>query len=132
MNESDTGIEKEAIPFALPSETKQSKTLEIKYVISDSTFKTQLPIFKEGTTEELLHFINEFQQAQNKLGYTANQKLESGIKQLLQGTAQNEWATIKATVNPNSSSVATFTRRLEAFFCLYIPEPVLRTYLHTY
>ena len=58
MNETDTGIEREAIPFALPSTTTRSKTLEIKYVITDSTFKTQLPIFKEGTAEDLLHFIN--------------------------------------------------------------------------
>lgn len=80
MNESDTGIEKEAIPFALPSNPSQSKTLEVKYAISGSMFKMQLPIFKEGTAEELLHFINEFQQANNKLGYATYQKLESGIE----------------------------------------------------
>ena len=123
MNESDTGLEKETIPFTLPTTATQAKTLEVKYTISGSTFKTQLPTFKEGTAEELLHFINEFQQARNKFGYTTYQKLESGLEQLLQGNAHHEWITIKATVEPNSNTLATFTRRLEAFRRLYVPEP---------
>ena len=115
MNESDTGIEKEVIPFALPSTLSQHKTVKVKYTISGTTFKTQLPIFKEGTSQELLHFVNEFQQAKIKLGYTTYQKLESGFEQLLQGIACHEWTTIKATVGPNTNAVATFTNRLEAF-----------------
>lgn len=42
---------------------------------------------------------------------------------MLQGTVQNECTTIKATVDPTSNTLATFTCRLEAFHQLYIPEP---------
>lgn len=75
MNETDTGIEKETIPFSLSSNPTQPKTLEIKYTIAGSTFKTQLPVFSEGSAEDLLHFLFEFQQAHNNLGYNTYQKL---------------------------------------------------------
>ncbi len=123
MNETDTGIKKEAIPFSIPANTPTPKTLEVKYTISGSTFKTQLPLFKGGTAEELLHFLGKFQQAHQKLGYATHQKLESGLEQLLQVTARKEWTTIKATVDPNTNTLASFSNRVNAFHCLYIPEP---------
>ena len=122
MNDTDTGIEKETIPF-LYNKDSDPKTIEVKYTISGSTFKTHLPTFKEGSAEQMLHFLYEFNQAKNKLGYTTYQKLESGIEQLLQGSARNEWNTIKSTVNPNVNTMASFTARIEAFRLLYIPEP---------
>ena len=84
MNDAGTGIEKEAIPFTLPTTEVQPKTLKVKYILSWSTFKTQLPIFKEGSTDDLLHFLYKFNQTRQKLGYTTYQKLESWIEQLLQ------------------------------------------------
>ena len=90
MNKSDSGIEKEIIPFYPEKESKTPKTIEIKYSISGTTFKLQLPVFNEGTAEEFLHFINEFMEAKLKLGYGTCQKLESGLEQILQGNARQE------------------------------------------
>ena len=45
MNEAETGIEKELISFFAKVDTSKSKYLEVKYVISGSTFNTQLPFF---------------------------------------------------------------------------------------
>jgi len=70
MYEADTGIEKETISFYSESAKTQGKTLEVKYAISGSSFKTQLPIFQDRNAEEFLHFLYEFEQAKNKLGYT--------------------------------------------------------------
>ena len=97
--------------------------MEVQYAISGSGFKTQLPVFKGGSAKELLRFLNEFQGAKTKLGYTTYQKLESGIKQLLQGTAKDKWSTVKSTVQPNTNTVATFNEPIEAFKAIYIPEP---------
>ena len=121
--DTDQGIEKEAIPFIPTEETKKPSYMEVKYTISGSEFKTQLPVFKGGSAEELLRFLNEFQSSKNKLGYTNYQKLEGGIEQLLQGTAKDEWTTIKGTVDPNSNTIATFNLRIEALKKIYIPEP---------
>ena len=123
MNEAELGIEKEAISFYPDHDTKSNKTLEIKFTLSGSSFKTQLPIFREGNAEQLLDFLYEFNQAKQKLGYTNHQKLESGLEQLLQGNARNEWNTIKTTTLPNIQTVAAFAERLTAFKKLYIPEP---------
>ena len=90
MSELDAGIERETIPFYPTKLERDIKTLEIKYTLSGSIFKLQLPIFKEGSPEEFLHFIHEFTQAKNKLGYGSSQKLESGLEQLLQGNARQE------------------------------------------
>ena len=90
MNEIDTGIKKESIPFIPTYKLSNAKFLEIKFAISGSSFKTQLPIFQEGSPEEFLNFLNEFLQAKSKLGYTTYNKLESGFEQLLQGNARNE------------------------------------------
>ena len=121
--ETDQGIEKEVIPFLLPTEKSKTSYLEVKYTISESTFKTQLPIFKGGTAEEFLQFIYEFDHAKNKLGYNTYKKLESGLEQLLQGTAKDEWNTIKGTVQPNTRTVQSFGAMIEAFCLIYIPEP---------
>ncbi len=121
--DNDQGIEKEAIPFILSEEITKPSYLEVKYTISGSGFKTQLPIFKGGSAEELLRFLNEFQGAKTRLGYTTYQKLESGIEQLLQGTAKDEWSTVKGTVQPNTNTIAVFNQRIEAFKTIYIPEP---------
>ncbi len=123
MNDAGTGIEKEAIPFTLPTTEVQPKTLKVKYILSWSTFKTQLPIFKEGSAEDLLHFLYKFNQTRQKLGYTTYQKLESWIEQLLQRSSCIGWNTIKATVTPTVNTLASFTHRIEAFQRLYIPEP---------
>ena len=100
--ETDQGIEREAILFLPPTEKLKTSFLEVKYTISESTFKTQLPIFKGGTAEEFLRFIYEFEHAKNKLGYNTYQKLKSGLEKLLQGTTKVEWSTIKGTVQPNT------------------------------
>ena len=100
--DNDHGIEKEAIPFIPSDDIKKPSYIEVKYIISGSGFKTQLPIFKGGSADELLQFLNEFQGKKSKLGYTTYQKLKSGIEQLLQGTAKDEWSTVKGTVNPNT------------------------------
>ena len=51
--------------------------------------------------------------------------MESGIEQLLQGTAKDKWSTIKGTVDPNTNTIAiaTFNARIEALKKIYIPEP---------
>ena len=121
--DNDHGIEKEAIPFIPSDEIKKTSYIEVKYTISGPGFKTQLPIFKGGSAKELLRFLNEFQGTRAKLGYTNYQKLESGIEQLLQGTAKDKWSTIKGTVEPNINIIATFNLRIEPFKKIYIPEP---------
>ena len=121
--ETDQGIEMEVIPFLLPTEKSKTSFLEVKYTISESTFKTQLPIFKGGTAEEFLRFIYGFDHAKSKLGYNTYQKLEGGLEQLLQGTAKDEWNTIKGTVQPNTRTVQSFAARVEAFRLIYIPDP---------
>ena len=123
MNESDAGIEKESIPFIPTYQLSNVKTLEIKFAISGSSFKTQLPIFREGSPEEFLNFLYEFSQAKTKLGYTTHSKLESGFEQLLQGNARNEWNTIKNTIQPSTNTVAAFNERVSVFKSLYISEP---------
>ena len=89
-------------------------TVEIKYTISGSSFKTQMPIFQDGYAEDLLHFLYEFNQAKTKLGYTTGPKLESGIEQVLKGTARHEWNAIKTTVDPNVTTVAAFNNCIDA------------------
>ena len=123
MNETDTGIEKESIPFVPTYDLSNIKTLEIKFAISGSSFKTQFPIFREGTPEEFLNFLYKFSQAKSKLGYTTHSKLESGFKQLLQGNARNKWNTIKNSIQPNTQTVAAFNKRVTVFKSLYISEP---------
>ena len=121
--ESDQGIEREAIPFLPPKEKPKPSFLEVKYNISNSTFKTQLPIFTGGSAEEFLRFMYKFNHAKTKLGYTTYQQLESGLEQLLQGTAKDEWSTIKGTVQPGINTTQSFSARIEAFRLIYIPEP---------
>ena len=60
MSEVDSGIEKETISFYPDKTNRNYKNIEIKYTISGSTFKLQLPVFNEVTPEEFLHFIHEF------------------------------------------------------------------------
>ena len=121
--DNDHGIEKEAITFIPSDEIKKSSYIEVKYTMSGSGFKTQLPAFKGRSAKEVLRFLNEFQGAKVNLGYTNNQKLESDIEQLLQETAKDEWSTIKGTVEPNTYTIATFTSQIGALKKNYIPEP---------
>ena len=79
MRELDLYIERERILFYPVDSDTNLKILEIKYTMSGSSFKLQLPIFKEGSPEEFLHFLHKFAQAKQKLGYTSCQKLESGM-----------------------------------------------------
>ena len=123
MSELDTGIERETIPFYSTKSETNIKFLEIKYTLSGSTFKLQLPIFKEGSPEEFLHFLHEFTQARNKLGYTNAQKLESGLEQLLQGNARQEWNTVKTTTLPGVQNIAAFNERINSYKKIYIPDP---------
>ena len=60
-------------------------------------------------------------EAKAKLGYATYQKLESGLEQLLQGTALSAWKTVKATVEPNTNMVQSFSAEIAAFHRLYIP-----------
>ena len=126
-SDADTGIEKETISFLSFITKEKTPTMEIKYEISGSSFKTQLPIFQDGDAEDFLHFLFEFNQAKVKLGYTSGSKLESGIEQLLKGTARHEWNTIKTTVDPTSTSAAAFERRVDALKAIYIPDPAAIT-----
>ena len=123
MNESELGIKKESILFYSIQDSKTIKTLEIKFALSRSSFKTKLPIFREGNVEELLHFFYKFDQSKTKLGYITHQKLESGLEQLLQGNIYNEWNTIKTTIAPITQIVSSFTERVAAFNRFYIPKP---------
>ena len=122
--DTDHSIEKEAIPFYPSGETTKSQFIEVKYMISGSSFKTQLPIFRGGTAKEFLLFLNEFNNAKGKLACTNYQKLESDIEQLLQGTAKVEWTTIKGTIQAGTNNLAFFEARIKAFWKIYIPEPV--------
>ena len=79
-----------------------------------STFKTQSPIFKVGSAEEFLHFLYQFIQVKIKLGYAIYQKLESRLDQMLYENAQNNWNTIKNTVQPNSQRVPIFHELITA------------------
>ena len=115
MSELDTGIERETIPFYSTKTETNTKFLEIKYTLSGSTFKLQLPIFKEGLPEEFLHFLHEFTQARNKLGYTNAQKLESGLEQLLQGNARQEWNTVKTTTLPGVQTIVAYNERINLY-----------------
>ena len=123
MSEVDSGIEKETISFYPDKTNRNYKNIEINYTISGSTFKLQLPVFNEGTPEEFLHFIHEFEQAKGKLSYNSAQKLESGLEQLLQGNASNEWSTIKGKVVPGTTTLTSFNERIESFKRLYISDP---------
>ena len=123
MADTNSGIEKETIPFYSNQGEKDTKTIEIKYTLSGSYFKLQLPIFKQGNAEESLHFIHKFLQAKTKLGYNTCAKLESGLEQLLQGNSRQEWNTIKSTVSPQSHTLASLDERILAFKRLYIPDP---------
>ena len=66
MSELGTGIERETITFYPTKSERDLKTLEIKYTLSGSAFKLQLPIFKEGSPEEFLHFVHKISKAKNK------------------------------------------------------------------
>ena len=56
MNNTDTDFGMKSISF-FPKDTSDiTKILEVKYTCSGITFKTQLPIFKEGNAEEFLHY----------------------------------------------------------------------------
>ena len=123
MSELDAGIERETIPFYPTKLERDIKTLEIKYTLSGSVFKLQLPIFKEGSSEKFLHFIHEFTKAKNKLGYGNSQKSESGLEQLLQGNARQEWNTIKSTTLPGIHTIASFNEQINAYKKIYIPDP---------
>ena len=50
--------------------------------IEKEAIKTQLPVFKGGSAEKFLHFLNEFSNTKAKLGYMKYQKLENRIEQL--------------------------------------------------
>ena len=123
MNDLGTYIEKETISF-YPSEYSTTKTIKIKYTLSGSSFKLQLPVFNQGNAEEFLHFLHEFVAAKEKHGYNTCAKLESGLEQLLQGNACNEWNTIKNTVSPNSQTVNVFNERVSAFKRINVPIPL--------
>ena len=74
MSEADTGIKKETIAFYPSTPNTEPKTVEIKFMLSGSAFKIQLPTFKQGNTEEFLHFLHKFSEAKTKLGYNSCQK----------------------------------------------------------
>lgn len=130
--DTDHGIEKEAIPFHPSGETTKSQFIEVKYTISGSSFKTQSTIFCGSTNKEFLRFLNKFSNAKGKLAYTMYQKLESGIEQLLQGTANVEWTTIKGTIQAGTNNLAAFDARIEAFRKIYIPKPAAIDYQKAY
>ena len=62
-------LEIESISFYPNQSYSTTKTLQIKFTISGTSLKTQLPIFKEGNLEQLLQFLYKFNQAKNKVGY---------------------------------------------------------------
>ena len=89
MNDLDTGIEKETISF-YPSNPTVTKAIKIKFSLSGSSFKLQLPVFKQGNAEDFMHFLHKFHEAKGNLGYNTCLKLESGLKHLRQGNSHNE------------------------------------------
>ena len=64
--DTNPGIEKESISFLPSDKITKPPYIEVKYTISGSTFKIQLPIFKGDTVEEFLHFLNEFNKTKAK------------------------------------------------------------------
>lgn len=64
----DSGIERETIPLIPDYDKAKLKVIDLKYTIGNSNFKAQLPSFSEGTAEEFLNFLHEFDQAKPKLG----------------------------------------------------------------
>ena len=55
------------------------------------------------------------------MNYRTQQKLESGLEQLLQGNAYNNLNNIQTTVLPNEQTVTAFDESVTAFSRLYIP-----------
>ena len=65
--------------FPLAEKSKTS-FVKLKYtILANSSFKAQLPTFREGLIKEFLQFIHEFKHAKDKLRCSTYQKLESGI-----------------------------------------------------
>ena len=118
----DSGIERETIPLIPDYEKSKIKLIDLKYTIGTSNFKAQLPSFSEGTAEEFLNFLHEFEQAKQKLGYTTYAKIEGGLEQLLQGVARDEWNTVKSTIQPGINTLASFENRILAFKKIYVPD----------
>ncbi len=110
----DSGIERETIPLIPDYEKSKIKLIDLKYTIRTSNFKAQLPSFSEGTVEEFLNFLHEFEQAKQKLGYTTYAKIEGGLEQLLQGVARDKWNTVKSTIQPGINTLASFENRILA------------------
>ena len=110
------GIKKETISLLPSEENKKTSHTELKYTISGSGFKTQLSIFQGGLAKELLRFLNKFHNAKSKLGHTNCQKLKSGIEQSLQVKAQDEWSTIKATVQSGTDTIQPLNKLSEPNF----------------
>ena len=125
MNKNDTGIEKEIISFFPTQTSKELKTFEIKQILSRSSFNIQLYVFKEGTSEEFLHFIHKFFPSKKQVWLQYLPKLESELEQLLQTNSQNEWNRIKCIVSPSSQTIATFNERNIVYKMLYIPDSVV-------
>ena len=94
--DTDLRIKHEVIPFLPPSDKPKIPFLEVKYTIGYSSFKNYLPIFKSRSPGVFLHFLYKFNHSKSKLEYTTYPKLESGLEQLLKGTAKDKkWATIQ-------------------------------------
>ena len=102
--------------------TMEPKTFRSKFTSSGSSFKLQLPTFKQGNAEKFLHFLYKFSEAKSKLGYNSCQQLESGLEQLLQGHWRNNWPTTKSTVSPDTQTIAAFNDWIFAYKCICIPN----------
>ena len=89
--ESDEGIEREAIPFLPPKEKPKPSLLEVKYNISNSTFKTQLPIFNRDSVEEFLRFMYKFNHAKTISSDTLHIKNSKAV--------QNNYSKVRPKMN---------------------------------
>ena len=62
-------IQKEGIsfPYTLAEKSKTSFVKVKHTILANSSFKAQLPTFREGLLKEILQFIHEFKHAKAKL-----------------------------------------------------------------
>ncbi len=123
MNEVDTRMERATIPFSSEFKRKHLSFLKIKYSLSlslslsvEHPSKHNFPyLSKDLWKSSSILSLNKASWGQTTI-YTTYSKLESGFKQLLQGTLYIEWITVKSTVDPGVNTVSVFKRRQQGLW----------------
>ena len=100
----------------LPLTTRARPNMEIKYKMSNivPSGHNYPSLWKDLLKNYYTSFMNSTE-PKKKLGYSTYQKLESGLVQILQDNARNEWNTIKTTVNPSVNTLNSFNECITAF-----------------